>query len=88
MVASSGTSGEEGTPKRRAGSEGGKEAAEVRRQSSFIPVDIMAGTEVNEPDAMFEPIPIAKQLDPMGCFPTCGGGEKKQGTPIGSSSPR
>ena len=52
------------------------------RPSSFIPLDTMSGIEITEPDMMFDSKPLldptlAKRLDPMGCFPTCGGGEKR-----------
>ena len=70
-------------------SEGGAAARERRerrhrreRPSSFIPLDTMSGIEITEPDMMFDSKPLldptlAKRLDPMGCFPTCGGGEKR-----------
>lgn len=55
---------------------------ESRPSSSFIPLDTMSGIEITEPDMMFDSKPLldptlAKRLDPMGCFPTCGGGEKR-----------
>jgi len=53
-----------------------------RPSSSFIPLDTMSGIEITEPDMMFDSKPLldptlARRLDPMGCFPTCGGGEKR-----------
>ena len=73
------------------GSEGGAAARERRERrhrresrpsSSFIPLDTMSGIEITEPDMMFDSKPLldptlAKRLDPMGCFPMCGGGEKR-----------
>ena len=67
--------------------EGGGENKATRerrhRPSSLLPLDTMSGIEITEPDMMFDPKPLldptlAKRLDPMGCFPTCGGGGGKR----------
>ena len=70
-------------------SEGGARASGSRkgrggrgRRASPIPLDTVSGIEITEPDVMFDAKPLldptlAKRLDPMGCFPTCGGGEKR-----------